>query len=133
MEGIDFKEKKVWIAFRSGYLTTNLNPELEVLLIKEIIEFIQSSWGSVVLLPHSFHKIDLISNDYSWMKFIQERASNVEITSSMKETYDVYKNRKVDIVLAQRLHSVILSQVYEIPFIWISYSKKTEEILYELK
>jgi polysaccharide pyruvyl transferase WcaK-like protein len=51
----------------------------------------------------------------------------------MQETYDFYKNKKLDIVLAQRLHSIILSQVYEIPFVGISYSKKTSEILNELK
>jgi polysaccharide pyruvyl transferase WcaK-like protein len=28
-----------------------------------------------------------------------------------------------------RYHSIILSQVYGIPFIWISYSKKTDEVL----
>ena len=51
----------------------------------------------------------------------------------MQETYKYYSEKKVDIVLAQRLHSIILSQVYEIPFIGISYSRKTKEILNELK
>jgi polysaccharide pyruvyl transferase WcaK-like protein len=35
----------------------------------------------------------------------------------------------MDLVLAMRLHSIILSQVYNIPFIWISYSTKTDEVL----
>jgi polysaccharide pyruvyl transferase WcaK-like protein len=32
-----------------------------------------------------------------------------------------------------RLHSMILSQVYKIPFVWISYSKKTDEVLSIIK
>ena len=47
----------------------------------------------------------------------------------MQETYEQYKNKKIDICLSQRLHSMILSNVYGIPFIWISYSKKTDEFL----
>jgi len=67
------------------------------------------------------------------MKLIASKLKDIEIAWSMQETYDFYKNKKLDIVLAQRLHSIILSQVYEIPFVWISYSKKTSEILNELK
>ena len=133
LEGIDFKDKKIWIAFRSWYLTDNPNPELEILLIKEIIEFMQKKWARVILLAHSFHKNDVLSNDYDWMKLIQLKTKNVWISHSMKDTYSYYTNKKVDIVLAQRLHSIVLSQVYEIPFVWISYSKKTNEILNELK
>ena len=131
LENIDFENKKVWIAFRSGYLTKD--PELEILMIKEIIEFIQEKWWKVVLLPHSFHKTDILSNDFSWMKYIRSKVKNVWVAKNMKETYEFYKEKKLDIVLAQRLHSIILSQVYEIPFVWISYSKKTSEILKELK
>ena len=133
LEGIDFKDKKIWIAFRSWYLTDNPNPELEILLIKEIIEFMQKKWARVTLLAHSFHKNDVLSNDYDWMKLIQLKTKNVWISHSMKDTYSYYTDKKVDIVLAQRLHSIVLSQVYEIPFIWISYSRKTNEILNELK
>ena len=131
LEALNFKNKKVWIAFRSGYLTKD--PELEILMIKEIIEFIQKSWAKIVFLPHSFSKQDILSNDFEWMKLIASKLKGIEIAWSMQETYDFYKNKKLDIVLAQRLHSIILSQVYEIPFIGISYSKKTSEILNELK
>lgn len=133
LEWIDFENKTVWIAFRSWYLTKNVNPELEVLLIKEIIEFIQKAKWKVVLLPHSFHKKDVLSNDFKWMKLILKKTKWVERAKSMKETYSYYSEKKVDIVLAQRLHSIILSQVYEIPFVGISYSRKTKEILNELK
>ena len=133
LENINFKNKKIWIAFRSWYLTKNVNPELEILLIKEIIEFIQKLGWKVILLPHSFHETDILSNDFRWMKLILKKTKAVKRTKSIKETYKYYSERKIDIILAQRLHSIILSQVYEIPFIWISYSRKTKEILNELK
>jgi len=47
----------------------------------------------------------------------------------MKESYEIYTNKKIDLNLASRLHSIILSQVYEIDFIAISYSTKTDEII----
>ena len=131
LEWIDFENKKVWLAIRSWYLSIDF--ELEVLLLKEIIEFLQKSWAKVVLIPHSFHKTDILSNDFKWMEYIQSKTTNVWITKSMQESYKIYTEKKVDIILAQRLHSIILSQVYEIPFVWISYSKKTSEVLKELK
>jgi len=131
LQWIDFENRKVWIAFRSGYLTKD--PELEILMVKEIIEFIQKNWWNVVFLPHSFSKQDILSNDFEWMKLIASKLKNIKIAWSMQETYDFYRNKKLDLVLAQRLHSIILSQVYEIPFVWISYSKKTSELLNELK
>ncbi len=134
LKWIDFENKKIGIAFRNWYLTKNPNPELEILLIKEIIEYIQDSGAKkVFLLSHSFHKSDILSNDYEWMKHIQKNTKGVWISHSIADTYSYYKEKKIDLVLAQRLHSIILSQVYEIPFIWISYSKKTNEILSELK
>ena len=51
----------------------------------------------------------------------------------MQEVYDVYKNKEIDICFSMRLHSIILSHVYEIPFVWISYTKKTDEVLDLLK
>jgi polysaccharide pyruvyl transferase WcaK-like protein len=51
----------------------------------------------------------------------------------MMEVYDAYKNKEIDICIAMRLHSIILSHVYEIPFIGLSYSTKTDEVLNELK
>jgi len=47
----------------------------------------------------------------------------------MQESYDIYKNKKIDICLVMRLHAIILSQVYGIDFIAFSYSKKTDEVL----
>ena len=47
----------------------------------------------------------------------------------MHEVYDFYREKKIDFCLSMRLHSMILAQVYEIPYIWVSYSLKTEEAL----
>jgi exopolysaccharide biosynthesis predicted pyruvyltransferase EpsI len=51
------------------------------------------------------------------MQLIANKTKDTQITTNIKETYSFYKEKKLDIVLAQRLHSIILSQVYEIPFI----------------
>jgi len=128
LENIDFSWKKVWIAFRRWYF--NKNFELEILMIKEIIEYINSkNPQKIILLAHSFSKNDILSNDFKWMELIKKWLNNIEISKSLYETYSFYKERKLDLVLAQRLHSMILSQVYKIPFIWISYSTKTKEFL----
>jgi len=55
-----------------------------------------------------------------------------EIKKSMQEVYEAYTKRGVDINIAMRLHSIILSEVYEIPYIALSYSQKTEEQLKKL-
>jgi polysaccharide pyruvyl transferase WcaK-like protein len=39
----------------------------------------------------------------------------------------------MDFCFAERLHSIILCQVYDIPFLGVTYSTKTKEILEELK
>lgn len=128
---IDFTGKRVWLAIRKGYISKTDNPQMEILIIKEIIEFIQKSGWKVILLAHSFHKDDILANDYEWMKLILEKVKWVEITNSMEETYETYKNKKIDLCLSERLHSIILSNVYKIPFIAISYGKKTSEVLKE--
>ncbi len=133
LEAFDFKNIKVWIAFRTWYLVekSNMSRRLEQWKIKEIINYIIKSWWKVILLPHSFHDWDIVSNDYLFLKqFVWDW---VEIKKSMFEVYDVYKNREIDICFSMRLHSIILSHVYRIPFIWVSYSQKTDEILNSLK
>lgn len=128
IKDIDFSNKIVWIAFRSGYLWWG-NEKKEKQIIKDIIDFIlQSNW-KVILLPHSFHKIDSKANDYEFLKwFIWD---NIEIKSDMKSVYEIYKKNLIDICLSMRLHSMILCQVYGIEYIGVSYSKKTEFYSYK--
>lgn len=134
IKDIDFNWKVVGLALRKWYLSKKnikLDEKFEEWKINEIINYILKCNWKIILIPHSFHNTDYIANDYNFLKqFIKNW--NVKICNIMKETYDVYKLKKIDICISMRLHSMILSQVYEIPFIWVSYSTKTNEILNNL-
>ena len=81
---------------------------------------------------HSFHENDDLANDLLFLiNFVWEEG--VTIKQTMQEVYETYKNKEIDICVAMRLHSIILSHVYEIPFVWVSYSTKTDEVLNEFK
>ena len=70
---------------------------------------------------------DEVFEDFEFLKkFVKDW---VEIKQNLQEVYDIYKNKKIDFCIAMRLHSMILSQVYEIEYLWVSYSLKTEEAL----
>jgi polysaccharide pyruvyl transferase WcaK-like protein len=78
----------------------------------------------VIFLPHSFHLIAEKANDKVFLeKFITK---NTSLKNNMQEVYEVYQKRHIDFCISMRLHSMILSQVYEIPFISLQYSQKTE-------
>ena len=127
LENIDLEWKKVALALRANYLDDDLDIEEEK--INNIIDYILENWWEVILLPHSFHKTDLVSNDYLFMdKFLRVNEKTIIVTS-MEDVYGKYLYSEFDICIAMRLHSMILSQVYGIPFIWISYSIKTDEVL----
>ena len=108
------KNKKLW-------------KDLEVLKVQEIIKYIQEKGWEVILLPHSFHSTDILANDYEFLK--KCLLPWVKIASSMQEVYKYYSQKKLDLCLAERLHSMILSEVYSIPFVWFVYGKKTQELL----
>ena len=117
--------KTVALALRSWYLKN------EIIFINSLIVYIKEKWWKIILLPHSFHNFDNKSNDYLFLNQFADKY-NLEITKNMRETYEMYKDEKIDLCLSMRLHSMILSQVYEIPFIGISYGKKTDELLSEI-
>ncbi len=95
--------------------------------IRELILYIQKQGGKVVLLPHSFHKTDEKANDATFLqKFVID---GVEIKQSMKEVYEVYMNDEIDLCIAMRLHSMVLCEVYQIPYFALSYSLKTENVM----
>ena len=142
LNDIELEGKRVWIAFRKWYLTnhkSNIADQMEEGKINEIINFILESGWEIVFLPHSFHEKNIPSNDYVFLKqflrkeVLQKFPKKISITKSMDKTYKYYKDKKIDICLAQRLHSIVLSHVYEIPFIGISYGRKTHEILQSLE
>jgi len=117
---IDWEWKKVWVALR------NLWSDSYRENIKEILNYIVSEWWELVYLPHSFHEADRDANDYEFLKSLDIKWY---ISESMKETYGFYLQKKIDICLAQRFHAMILSEVYSIPFIGMSYSQKTKSLL----
>ena len=147
----DFSEKKVWLALRSWYFWDSLaaafllkRPQCplrienwmrwayeEKKLITELCEYIESQWGAVVFLPHSFHESDAIANDHIFLNQFLTEAREIKI--SMQEVYDVYTKSQTDLNITMRLHSIILSHVYEIPQIVLSYSLKTDEVIKKLK
>ncbi len=136
LEGIDLEWKKVAIAFRKGYLwdrKNKLHLKMEEWKMNELIDYILNKWWEIVLLPHSFHKTDFVANDYMFLNQFLRVNDKIRIISSMEDAYSKYIYKEFDICLAMRLHSIILSQAYEIPFIGISYSTKTDEILEQLK
>ena len=103
------------------------------------MEYLIQKKARIILLPHSFHQFDQESNDYVFFKDllakyfnIHEKSiitNNILISHSIEETYNYYTENKMDLVLASRLHSIILSRVYKIPYIALSYSRKTDEQL----
>lgn len=133
LEKIDFSWKKVWFSFRYGYFfeKSKISNRLEEWKINQIIKYLVSKDAKVILLPHSFHKTDLIANDYLYMEhFLQDW---VKIEKTMEDVYEVYTDKDIDICISMRLHSIILCHTYDIPFLWLSYSKKTDETLNFLK
>jgi len=128
LSDINLEWKKVALAIRKWYLIKSWlekNNIEEDNIVNEIIDYILKKWWEVILLPHSFHKTDYLANDYLFLNINQK----VRIVSSMQDVYNKYIYKEFDLCLAMRLHSIILSQVYWIPFVWISYSKKTDETL----
>ncbi|MCD5380559.1 polysaccharide pyruvyl transferase family protein [Candidatus Gracilibacteria bacterium] len=113
--------------------------------ILSVLNYIVDNNGSIIFIPHSFHKTDEVANDYIFQnelyselgkKYntqISNKKLQISICKNLEESYGMYKSKKIDINLAQRLHSIILSQVYGINFIGISYSQKTDEVLKQLK
>jgi polysaccharide pyruvyl transferase WcaK-like protein len=125
----NIKDKVVGIALRQWYFN---EAQDEQILIKSIFDTILKAGAKkIVLLPMSFHPSDYQANDYYFLKgFLSEKI--VLWGDSIGEIYKNFTEKKIDICIAMRLHAIILSQVYQIPFIALSYSKKTDEILKKL-
>lgn len=116
-------EKIIWISFRSGFLKN------EIQNIEWIVEYLQEKWYKILFITHSFHWEDTEVNDYKFLEKIADKY-NINMTETMQETLEAYKY--LDFVIGMRLHSVILSIVNTIPYICLSYAKKTEEVNSEI-
>ena len=112
--------KTVGIALRRGYL---LN---ETQTVEALIRGIIKKGYRAVLLPHSFHKTDADADDFTFLQPFAQK-TGAEICGDMQSVLAEYA--KLDFVIAMRLHSAILSVVHHIPFVAISYSKKTDAVL----
>lgn len=130
LQKYDFEGKRVGIALRSWYIGKSKQEKIEKLIVAEVLNYIEQQGWQIVFLPHSFHQKDMKSNDFLFLE--QFLTETQEIKKSMQEVYEVYVRKEVDINIAMRLHSIILSEVYEIPYIALSYSQKTEEQLKKL-
>lgn len=127
LEGIDFKGKIIWMALRQGYIWTRGESKQEIEAISELCDFIEEKGGKILFLPHSIHPSDSIANDLQFMQ--QFLKPGREIVSSLDGVYSHYIEKKIDMMISMRLHSIVLSYVYDIPQIVLSYSQKTDEFL----
>ena len=129
----DYSWKIVWLALRK------LDIENYEQKIIETIEFLLQKWAKIIILPHSFHKYDEASNDLMFFKNLLLEYyeitdfnlidNKLKLSHSLDETYNYYREQWLDLILASRLHSIILAKVYKIPYVGLSYSKKTSEQL----
>lgn len=136
LDNVNLVNKKIWITFRAWYIWKSGNEKIEIFLIRELVEYLLSKRCTVYFLSHSTHKTDEKSNDLEFYRKIVSESSfeyDVFITETIEETYSFYREKKIDLCLSMRLHSMILSQVYEIPFVAFSYSKKTEELVKKIR
>lgn len=113
-------EGLIWISLRKWYLRHEQD------FIKQIILYLSKAGYKIVFLSHSIHQKDVLANDYLFLKDIAKKY-NIEITSNISDTLKTYK--KLDFVIGMRFHSLVLSIVYNIPFLALSYWQKTEELL----
>lgn len=121
---------------------------MEKLLVEELCSYLEKRGSKLIFLPHSFHPTDMQANDYEFMK--QFLKPGREICENIQEVYDWYKepmqplsvrmkgedsgeDYKHKLIISMRLHSIILSYVYGIEQIVLSYSQKTEELLKKLE
>ena len=133
LKWIDFKNKTVWLALRK------LSHKWYNTQVIELIEYLIQKRAKIILLPHSFHKHDHKSNDLIFFinllaehyksdeDFLEKH--NIQIAHSIEETYSAYTEKSLDIIFASRLHALILARSYKIPYIALSYSRKTDEQL----
>lgn len=113
-------KKIIGISLRKWFLSDNL--------VIEIIKTLQKDWYEIVLLPHSLHPFDEEAHDgYYLQNFL---FPGVKTAQSIEQALEYYKN--CHIIIAMRLHSMILASIHAKPFIGISYGTKTSSLLSEI-
>lgn len=117
------KSKLIWISLRHKYLKDEENN------IKQIILYLSKKGYNITFISHSIHEEDKLANDYLLLRDFAKKY-NLWITRTIKETLSIYPNLKF--VVWMRLHSLVLSTIFQIPFISINYWAKTDELLKQL-
>ncbi|MCH2188823.1 polysaccharide pyruvyl transferase family protein [Candidatus Gracilibacteria bacterium] len=117
---IDFKGKTVGLALRRGYI------KKEEKQITEMIHIIEKAGGKVFLLPHSFHKMDVLANDLIFLSQFYKKKH--EFTTHLSGAYEAYSQNKIDMCISMRYHSMVLSRIYGIDYVAINYAEKTRQL-----
>lgn len=117
---LDFKGKTVGLALRRWYI------KKEDKKIQGIIDLIEEKWWTVFLLPHSFHKLDVLSNDLVFLSQFYKKQH--KFTTHLQWAYDAYAKGQIDMCISMRYHSMVLSKVYGIDYVAISYAEKTHQL-----
>lgn len=115
---------KIGLSFRSGFLQN------ELMNIEKIIAFLMARGYEVILLNHSFHRDNNITNDDIFLENLKGKYQ-LHSTKTIEETLEIYK--ELEFIIGMRLHSLILSLVHIIPFFALSYGKKTDEFVQSIQ
>lgn len=116
--------KIIGISIRKNYLKDEENN------IKQIILYLSKKGYEIFFISHSIHEDDKLANDYLLLRDFAKKY-NLWITRTIKETLSIYP--KLKFVIWMRLHSLILSTIFNVPFIALSYWHKTNELLKDLE
>ena len=120
---IALPKKRVGISIRWGFL------EQKKSVIPEIYDYLASEGYDPILLVHTT-KGDIDRNDAIYIKDVMA-GRTYNVTNSIEQTLKIYPTLYA--VIGMRFHSGILACVHEIPFIPISYSHKTMELIKDLE
>jgi polysaccharide pyruvyl transferase WcaK-like protein len=116
----DEDSRLVGVALRGGYSPADDE------LAEGLVVGLRARGFEPVFASHSLHDADPASNDFERYRSIADRLG-ARITADMAETLALYPRLRA--VVSMRLHANILSFVHAVPFVAVSYSTKTDELL----
>lgn len=120
---IELAKKRVGISIRWWFL------EQKKTVIPEIYDYLVSEWYDPVFIVHTTTG-GIDQNDAIFIKDVMA-GRTYNTTHTLEQTLSIYPTLYA--VIGMRFHSGILSCVHEIPFIPISYSHKTAELVKDLE
>lgn len=115
---------RVGLALREGMLPDEKDA------VSGMVEYLVGRGYEPVLICHSAHPDDPSCDDRAFLLPIA-RKYGLSIAQSNEEALASYAF--LDFVVAMRLHSAILAVRYGVPFLALSYSNKTDELLARLR